>query len=345
MRQQSAPQLHYHHQQQPASDPLDQQLQARFQNLTMNTSTSRDPAPIHEAQQTYQQSHQQSHQQSRQYTRPAKTNKTPPPMSRGGSLTHMLLKEQHEEAKRKAEMDRCKKSLETGGTFVPTPMKRSDSALFDNLQNGLDMAERAEAEDQNQNFPSALALYQDALEYFLKALQHETNPQMQTPIKEKIDTYMTRAEQIKVALKGGGSLTALSRSAGSNATAPARRTAPPRVEVSAAASAYVEGAVSKAEEALAADRHGDYAEAYALYEEAVAQFSAALKIERNSAVRGMITSKMVDYNRRIEHLKIHKGVGDPTIGGVNAHVPFGRKPQEPKKKKGKKGGLFGRRKG
>ena len=62
--------------------------------------------------------------------------------------------------------------------------------------------------DNAQDYNKAVALYNHAIEYFIKAIKYEQNPTTKKILKEKVDEYLSRAEILKKILseerdKGG----------------------------------------------------------------------------------------------------------------------------------------------
>lgn len=54
--------------------------------------------------------------------------------------------------------------------------------------------------DNNDDLDQALSLYKQGLGYFMTGLKYVKNDRAKVAIREKMNTYMTRAEQIKEAL-------------------------------------------------------------------------------------------------------------------------------------------------
>eukprot|EP00029_Vermamoeba_vermiformis_P012895 TRINITY_DN7844_c0_g1_i1.p1 TRINITY_DN7844_c0_g1~~TRINITY_DN7844_c0_g1_i1.p1 ORF type:complete len:344 (+),score=98.60 TRINITY_DN7844_c0_g1_i1:46-1077(+) len=65
------------------------------------------------------------------------------------------------------------------------------------LQRGLDLAERAKQHDKNKEFAPAFELYKEALEYFMSVARREDCEQVKMMLNKSIKMYIEHAEKIK----------------------------------------------------------------------------------------------------------------------------------------------------
>ncbi|KAI8994573.1 P-loop containing nucleoside triphosphate hydrolase protein [Pilobolus umbonatus] len=72
----------------------------------------------------------------------------------------------------------------------------------DFLSNAIEIARRATEEDHNENYKQAYTLYQNCLEYFMAAVRYERNERTKELIRERLVTYLDRAETLKEFLNG-----------------------------------------------------------------------------------------------------------------------------------------------
>jgi len=116
-----------------------------------------------------------------------------------------------------------------------------------------------------------------------------------------------------------------------------------KLEVSPAAATFLDTAINFAEEATEEDESGRLDSAISKYENAVSQFSLALKNETNSEIKAMIKDRLVKYTTRCEQLKQFQKSGVP----FSKPIPMGLKPGEKfRPHEGKKkstGGIFGKK--
>lgn len=73
------------------------------------------------------------------------------------------------------------------------------------IPQAVDIVKQAITADQAGDYDKALPLYKRSLEYFMTGLKYEKNPAARDTIKARVDGYMKRAEDLKNALKDGGS--------------------------------------------------------------------------------------------------------------------------------------------
>eukprot|EP00126_Sphaerothecum_destruens_P000759 Sdes_comp10983_c0_seq1m2621 len=72
------------------------------------------------------------------------------------------------------------------------------------LQKAIELVTKATEEDQAQNYPEALKLYEHALQYFMTALKYEKNERCKESIRTKCVAYLDRAEKLKEFVEKGG---------------------------------------------------------------------------------------------------------------------------------------------
>uniref|UniRef100_A0A6B2LNU0 vesicle-fusing ATPase n=1 Tax=Arcella intermedia TaxID=1963864 RepID=A0A6B2LNU0_9EUKA len=65
------------------------------------------------------------------------------------------------------------------------------------MQRGIEFMKQAVEEDQKKNYQDALRLYTCGLDYLVEAFKLEKDPKNRQAIKEKLEEYMERAEQLK----------------------------------------------------------------------------------------------------------------------------------------------------
>ena len=71
---------------------------------------------------------------------------------------------------------------------------------MDFIPKGMEIIKQAVTADNNDELESALSLYRQGLNYFVTGLKYIKNDASKQAIRERMDQYMTRAEQIKEAL-------------------------------------------------------------------------------------------------------------------------------------------------
>lgn len=64
------------------------------------------------------------------------------------------------------------------------------------LTKAIEHVKKATDEDKAQNYPEALRLYKLSLEYFMTALKYEKNAKRKQTIRQKVNEYLERAEEI-----------------------------------------------------------------------------------------------------------------------------------------------------
>jgi len=205
--------------------------------------------------------------------------------------------------------------------------------LIGELDKAMKTIEEAEEQDSAGNYAEALKIYQDALEMFVKASQSVSTPDIKKSLMEQLEQYITRAEQIKSFLqevervKSKPKLNTLKAA---------------RAEVSTGAAKFVENGIDAAEQALEADECGHIDVAIEKYEIVLGNFSQALKIETNQAVKSMIMDKMMKYQTRMEQLRQFKLSGAIVSTPIPTANKTGEKYKAPPTKK-EKGSLFGKK--
>ncbi|KAG9411182.1 Vacuolar protein sorting-associated protein 4B [Aphanomyces cochlioides] len=85
----------------------------------------------------------------------------------------------------------------------PTPEQPAPPP-YKPLNQAIDLVRQAVEEDRNSNFVAAFRLYRQSLEHFMVACRYERNPSSKQLIMDKMNEYMTRAEQIKAFLESQG---------------------------------------------------------------------------------------------------------------------------------------------
>eukprot|EP01084_Bolivina_argentea_P178642 308753_1 len=66
---------------------------------------------------------------------------------------------------------------------------------------GADIIKQAVQKDNAQDYDAALSLYSEGIEYLMTGLKYEKNEKVSITIKEKIQKYLNRAEDIKLSLE------------------------------------------------------------------------------------------------------------------------------------------------
>jgi len=158
--------------------------------------------------------------------------------------------------------------------------------VVSDLKKAIGLVEEATAQDNAGSWQQALSLYQSALDYFLRALEAEKNAEIKKAITDKMTQYIERAEQIKEGLAPKKKKSTISK-----------------LEVSPAAAQHVSAAINFATEATDEDECGRFTQAIPKYEQAISNFSLALKVETNEGVKSMMKERMIEYNARVEQLK------------------------------------------
>lgn len=72
------------------------------------------------------------------------------------------------------------------------------------IPQAVEIVKQAITADQAGDYEKALPLYKRSLEYFMTGLKYEKNPAARETIKQRVDGYMKRAEDLKNALKESG---------------------------------------------------------------------------------------------------------------------------------------------
>jgi vacuolar protein-sorting-associated protein 4 len=69
------------------------------------------------------------------------------------------------------------------------------------IQQGIDIVQKAVAADNEEDYAAALGLYRDALARFTMGLKYEKNEARKKLILQRVEGYMTRAEELSDYLK------------------------------------------------------------------------------------------------------------------------------------------------
>ena len=70
------------------------------------------------------------------------------------------------------------------------------------FQKGIDLVTKAIAADNDGDYRTAYALYEQSLGYFMTYLKYEKNPSIKNTIKTRVEGYLKRAEELREALSG-----------------------------------------------------------------------------------------------------------------------------------------------
>ena len=72
------------------------------------------------------------------------------------------------------------------------------------IPKGMELVKQAVIADNANDLPTALSLYKQGLQYFLTGMKYVTNERSKEAIRIKVGQYMTRAEELNVALEKRG---------------------------------------------------------------------------------------------------------------------------------------------
>jgi len=200
--------------------------------------------------------------------------------------------------------------------------KNSSNEIINELDNAMKRIEEATGEDSRGNYTSALELYQIALDFFVKALEGKSSPEIKSAITEKVTQYITRAEQIKEYLQSKTQLETRMKSKESI-----------KLEVSPSASPFVEEAIRLATEGTRNDEMGKMEIAIVHYQDAVTNFAQAVKNETSVNMKSILKEKMVSYSARAEQLKQYLASGNTVTNPIQFGITPGEKYKPPPVKK------------
>jgi tetratricopeptide (TPR) repeat protein len=173
------------------------------------------------------------------------------------------------------------------------------------------LVERATQLDAAKRFGDALPLYEAGLERFLAAYQlAASSPPLRKAIKQRMELYMSRAEQLKKWLNSK------------------------KADVSAGAAPHLSAAIDTVQRAIELDNANDTRAALPLYERAVEHFRSALQSESNANTRQSITDRMITYTARIQQLEQTNKSGAAVVAPIQFGLATGAKYVDPTKKKG-----------
>mmetsp|Transcript_14537 Transcript_14537/g.20264 ORF Transcript_14537/g.20264 Transcript_14537/m.20264 type:complete len:381 (-) Transcript_14537:219-1361(-) len=201
----------------------------------------------------------------------------------------------------------------------------SSSKLFNYLEKALAEGSAGEAEESKGNYDVALELYTQAAEWLSEALEHETNPDVQKTIKNKLDLYVSKAELIYDSIKKQ------------------RITKIQKIQVSPQARQHVDNAIAMVSLASDDDACGKIEQAIDKYQQACTSFNQALQVEIQPEIKNMIKERLVEYYARIEQLKIFLSSGKTAPRPIPLSGKQGEKYKEPPSKKKSSSGLFGKK--
>jgi len=189
----------------------------------------------------------------------------------------------------------------------------SSNEIFNDLENAMNKIEEATMQDSKGDYNAALGLYRAALDCFVKALEGKSSPEIKAAITEKVNQYISRAEQIKEYLQSKAQLETKTKSKESI-----------KLEVSPAASQFVEEAIRLVTEGTRNDEMGNMDVAITNYQDAVTNFAQAIKNETNGNMKLLLKDKMVSYSSRAEQLRQYVSSGNV----VSTPIQFGLTPGE-----------------
>ena len=66
---------------------------------------------------------------------------------------------------------------------------------------GTEIIKQAVQKDNNEEYEAALSLYSQGIQYLMTGLKYEKNQKVVSAIKEKVQKYLKRAEDIKTSLE------------------------------------------------------------------------------------------------------------------------------------------------
>lgn len=84
-------------------------------------------------------------------------------------------------------------------TKQPTPNNQHQTTMSDGsmLNKATEILKQAVEADQQDKYPEALSLYSKALEYFMHVVKYEKNDKVKKLLRDKINEYMSRAEELR----------------------------------------------------------------------------------------------------------------------------------------------------
>ncbi|CAB4008599.1 Serine threonine- kinase ULK3 [Paramuricea clavata] len=146
--------------------------------------------------------------------------------------------------------------------------------------------------DQALNYKEAVQMYCRALDYFVPALQYERNTAKKNAIREKVNGYVARAEELKLHLK--------QRSASKIAREPGHV-----LREYAKGNPQLADGLKLAEIAEVRDEKGVFSSALEQYRTALAVLIPILKDIPNTQVKEIVGSEVQRYMRRAEEIKAY----------------------------------------
>jgi tetratricopeptide (TPR) repeat protein len=198
-----------------------------------------------------------------------------------------------------------------GVTAAELEAQRVRKQQIGELDQASTLVERATQLDAAKRFGEALPLYEAGLERFMAAYQlAASSPPLRKAIKQRMELYMSRAEQLKKWLNSK------------------------KTDVSAGAAPHLSAAIDTVQRAIELDNANDARAALPLYERAVEHFRSALQSESNANTRQSITDRMITYTARIQQLEQTNKSGAAVVAPIQFGLATGAKYVDPTKKKG-----------
>ncbi|XP_031554637.1 serine/threonine-protein kinase ULK3-like isoform X1 [Actinia tenebrosa] len=163
------------------------------------------------------------------------------------------------------------------------------------LEKAADLVSQAVALDQDKEYKDAAKLYSQAMEYFLPAIEYEKDPVKKDALRKRVNEYMSRAEDLKQALKAR-----TQRVPGKDYTS----TPDQLLAQFSRSNPQLKDALHLAEIAEIRDEHGNFSGALQQYQVALHNLLPLLAAMPKGTYKDALRSEIDRYMRRAEELKL-----------------------------------------
>lgn len=192
-----------------------------------------------------------------------------------------------------------------------------DSLFSDNnfASIGISLITQAILLDQDMKYNQALQLYQRAVEFFMAALKYEKNNKAKQLLREKVESFLNRAEEIKNAFKDG-----LIEPSNDNLSFYNDITNQHSITFSRC-NIFAPYAAELLNQAAEFEAMQQLSQASILYHEAIQYYTHAVKYEDNDYLRGVWRSQIVNALKREDEIKnILESKATPIVSDANIFV-------------------------
>ncbi|XP_041370529.1 serine/threonine-protein kinase ULK3-like [Gigantopelta aegis] len=170
----------------------------------------------------------------------------------------------------------------------------------DSLPKAIKIVTEAVEKDEKGDFKKAVKLYCSALEYFMSAIQYETNPRKKDALRRKVQEYMDRAEFLRTQMKPCKPSDSVSRSLSMNSYEELVDLCQDRDELLAALK-LIKAAEIEAEKE-------EYSQALKHYELALGVFIKTLPEEPKGRRKDLLNMEVTKWMAKAENIKSYLSV-------------------------------------